>query len=192
MQFILPSTNDVLRHLLLVVYFLFICLSEWTTSVFQNWHCFHTSYIIFISFSMVGRTLIASSKRFISQDTQCRCRIFKVFPCRPVRTLYSPTKWRCHITACEGMNSRQSCTFITTKWLRHVYNGCCIKVSECFPVAKASHKRSQSNFRAIVVLTTTTFASTVLGVILSDHMLNCMRDMYKHPCVCLIIMCIAD
>ena len=38
-----------------------------------------------------------------------------------------------------------------------------------FPVAKARHKRSQSNFRAIAVLITTTFVSTVLSIFFSDH-----------------------
>ena len=38
-----------------------------------------------------------------------------------------------------------------------------------FPVAKASHKRSQSNFGVIVVLITTTSVSTVLSRIFSDH-----------------------
>ena len=43
------------------------------------------------------------------------------------------------------------------------------KYRNVFPVTKASHKRSQSNVIAIVVLTTTTSVSTVLSIFFSDH-----------------------
>ena len=115
----------------------------------------------------MGITFITSSIEGLSARIH-RAGV-EVSPCRPVRTLSSPTKWRCHITACEGMKSRQSCTFIATKWSRHVYNGCCINVSGCISCCKASHKRSQSNFRVIAVLITTTSVYTVLSRMFSAH-----------------------
>ena len=52
-----------------------------------------------------------------------------------------------------------------------------------FPVAKASHKRSQSNFRALVVLIITTFVSRVLSRICSDHVELHVRHVQTSVCL---------
>ena len=58
------------------------------------------------------------------------------------------------------------------------------KYRNVFPVvAKASHKRSQSNFRDIAVLTITTSVSTVFSIICSHHLELHARRVFAFSCV---------
>ena len=57
------------------------------------------------------------------------------------------------------------------------------KYRNVFSVAKVSHKRSQSNVRAIVVLTTTTSVSTFLSIFFSAHVVLHARHVQTFLCV---------